>query len=171
LLPSLRQKAPLPFLNCALPASAEGNGGGSDHPPDAPLPAEGEKEASPYHILLIDDDQLNNSLLVLRIQALRQQIECSMCLNGAEALQKLTALEKGHNDRAFPDMILLDIDMPVMNGFEFLRQYEKQFYARHRATRILMVSSSTLKEDRRKVDAFEIVSQFVSKPFPLSLIP
>jgi len=123
----------------------------------------------PMHILIIDDDEVNNYMLIRRIQELNKNVSLSTALNGVDALIDLACFQK-EKGRPFPDMILVDIDMPSMDGFEFLEHYEKSFYPAHKEAKVIMLTSSSLGKDRKKAEDFTSVSEFVSKPFPLSLI-
>jgi CheY-like chemotaxis protein len=63
----------------------------------------------------------------------------------------------------FPDVIYVDINMPLQNGFEFVELYEEQFMALHPRTRLFMLSSSLRLDDREKAMAYDSVDDFVSK--------
>lgn len=65
------------------------------------------------------------------------------------------------------DCVLLDINMPGMNGFEFLEAYESLFGGRARAI-VVMLSSSPDPRDRERAQAFLSVRGFIIKPIGLS---
>ncbi|MBS1613155.1 MAG: response regulator [Bacteroidetes bacterium] len=62
-----------------------------------------------------------------------------------------------------PDIILLDMNMPRMNGYEFLLEYKKRGY-HNRHTKIYMLTTSTLDSDRKKVMETGLVSGYFEKP-------
>ena len=65
-------------------------------------------------------------------------------------------------------MILLDLNMPVMNGWEFLEELEKTEIASQ--AKVAIVTSSIDSADRKKAKEFEMVEYFLSKPL-LDLSP
>ena len=66
------------------------------------------------HIVLIDDDDDDQFIFLAALKAVAPDSECLIKSNGLEAIRDLQA--RRHN----PDMIFLDLNMPIMNGFEFL---------------------------------------------------
>ena len=74
------------------------------------------------YVLLIDDDEATNfyNKIILEDNKAAKRIE--IATNGEEAIK---LLEKDIENGIKPDIIFLDINMPVMNGFEFLDIYEK----------------------------------------------
>lgn len=81
--------------------------------------------------------------------------------NGREAIDDLS--RRIRSGEAFPEIILLDINMPVMNGWEFLDALSQEATA---TFRLYVVSSSVNPEDIRRAESYPIVSGFISKPLP-----
>jgi CheY-like chemotaxis protein len=75
-------------------------------------------------VLLIDDDSINNFINERLINKLELAKKVNIAANGEEALSFLKENLSGP-DHSIPQLILLDINMPVMDGFEFLKEYEK----------------------------------------------
>jgi len=84
--------------------------------------------------------------------------------NGQEALDTLGPLIKsgGH----FPAVILLDINMPVLDGWGFLDELSKVPHAKELT--IFIVSSSINEDDRAKAQSYELVTSFIVKPLTKS---
>lgn len=69
-------------------------------------------------ILLVDDDTDDQLLFMLALEETGKNIKCHVAKNGEEALSLFT-------DEFLPDLIFLDLNMPVMNGFDFLTEMKK----------------------------------------------
>lgn len=108
-------------------------------------------------ILLVDDDK---SFISLNRATLKySEVKCQVddCRNGKEALDYIT------NTQQQPDVILLDIDMPVMNGFEFLDQLKQNKNLR-KHPKVFMLSSSYSDNTRTKSMQYPFVVGFFEKP-------
>jgi len=73
-------------------------------------------------ILLVDDDEINNFISIKLIKKALLSTEIVACLNGKFAIEQLLEMQKKGAEK-LPDYILLDINMPIMNGWEFLDEY------------------------------------------------
>ncbi len=117
-------------------------------------------------ILIIDDDQTNVFLSRLIIEDMEIADHIYEVFNGEEALKFMEAAisPDQHTDTpVYPDLILLDINMPVMNGFEFLDSYEQIKPISQNPPAIVMLTSSN---DSRDIDAskkYDIVG-YINKP-------
>ncbi len=113
-------------------------------------------------ILLVDDDEATNYLHRLFLEEWGCTEDIYTALNGQEALEFLqTNLEfrNGH-----PSLILLDINMPIMNGFEFMEAYEKldpQFKA---SIVVVMLTSSLHNTDQDRAGELKDLARFINKP-------
>jgi CheY-like chemotaxis protein len=106
-------------------------------------------------ILFIDDDEADIFLNSIAIQNAEPNIKIIAAHDGEEALNLLSSLEQQ------PAIIFLDINMPRMNGFEFLEHYDK---AKIQPTVVFLLSSSDHESDKKKAEAFECVQGYVVKP-------
>ncbi len=114
-------------------------------------------------IFLIDDDTLTNYLnqtIIRRVGYSKEIHAFDKPVFALSALQQIT----GSDDAPFPEMILLDVNMPNMNGWDFLEEYEKLPVQVIAKTKVYIVSSSINDRDIEKSKAYKTVSGFISKP-------
>ncbi|WP_353132060.1 response regulator [Pseudopedobacter sp.] len=113
-------------------------------------------------ILIIDDDEINNFIATKLIDRITPVAKVFTCLNGKEGIE---FLEENISDKDnLPDIILLDINMPIMNGWEFLDAFEKIKDRIGKDIKINMLSSSVYNDDITKAQTYSTVSKFISKP-------
>jgi CheY-like chemotaxis protein len=109
-------------------------------------------------ILLIDDDDADNFFHTLAIQKMDTGIQIKTAENGLDALQLL------HKNDAPPDLIFLDINMPKMNGWEFLQEFKKLEPKLKTKAIIVMLTTSDNPEDVKKATQTPEVVGFETKP-------
>lgn len=114
-------------------------------------------------IFLVDDDPINN-LINRRLLGKTGIGKCiEEFLSAQDALEKIKELPKEGSL-----LIFLDINMPVLNGWEFLDKYTTLFPERE--DKIVILSSSIDFQDRQKAFEYPIVSGFLEKPLSLEKI-
>ncbi|MGI4803495.1 MAG: response regulator [Janthinobacterium lividum] len=123
----------------------------------------------PVNIMLVDDDEINNFITVKLIKKAFPDAVLSTYLNGKLAVDKLKSLFQD-NPEKIPDYILLDINMPVMNGWEFLEEYKASNLDPEKKITIYILSSSVFSNDIDKAKSYESVANFISKPLNLESI-
>jgi CheY-like chemotaxis protein len=114
-------------------------------------------------VLLVDDDQTTNYLnqLLLNTMAVAEQI--LVAENGEEALRTLGRVCTAADAAACPALILLDMNMPVMNGLGFLEAYAQMPRPRPEATVVVMLTTSLHERDLARARELPIAG-FLSKP-------
>lgn len=118
-------------------------------------------------ILLVDDDLDDNYFHTLVIKEVDAAEEIISCTDGEDALHFLQ--QKGKyalEDQAYPqpELIFLDINMPRMDGWTFLEEYNKLASHFKGGPVIIMLTTSPHPEDRRRAEAYNLLDQFITKP-------
>ncbi len=117
-------------------------------------------------VMLIDDNEIDNLINQKMIEA------ANLCENiythtGAksaiEFLKNLEKMAKSVHD-FFPELIFLDIDMPLMDGFQFLDEFEKLSNETKNKIRIIMLTSSINPQDMSKAKKYPYVKKYINKP-------
>ncbi|MTI39005.1 response regulator [Fulvivirga lutimaris] len=115
-------------------------------------------------IMLVDDDDISSFIYRKIIEkAGLTQDHISTFLKGQDGIAHLE--NTIDNTAEFPDLILLDINMPVMDGWGFLDEYaEKVWPNLNKRVVVCMLSSSVYQEDINKAYGYAQVNDYVSKP-------
>ena len=112
--------------------------------------------------LLVDDDPTTNYLNRKLLEKLDVTEQVLVALNGREALAVLAA-ECTEASPTCPALIFLDVNMPLMNGFDFLKAYQQLPLAKRRAIVIVMLTPSVHPRGLQRLEA-PPVAGFLSKP-------
>ena len=120
-------------------------------------------------VLLVDDDEINNFISIKLIKKALLNTEIMACLNGKYAIEQLSDIQKKDPNK-LPDYILLDINMPIMNGWEFLDEYKRLNLDPLGKSKIYIISSSVFSNDINKARSYPLVKDFISKPLNVEKI-
>jgi CheY-like chemotaxis protein len=113
-------------------------------------------------ILLVDDDATTNFINQHLLKRMHVSEEVLVALNGKEALRLLQA-RCIQPCVSCPALVLLDINMPVMDGFAFLKAYNELPQAQREGTVIVMLTTSLLEADVARARQLPVAG-FLSKP-------
>jgi CheY-like chemotaxis protein len=119
------------------------------------------------NILVVDDDTIANFLIERIVQSTGMARNISKALNGREAL----AIFENHiyNASPLPEIVLLDLNMPIMNGFEFLKAYGELEFKDKDQILIILVTSSNNPSDIERARQFGI-KYYLTKPISAETI-
>lgn len=113
-------------------------------------------------VLLVDDDNINNFINERLIRKANITEDVKIVLNGKEAIDFLSKRSK-EDGLPSPELILLDINMPVMDGFEFLEAFRKMELKDKSSVIIVMLTTSTNPNDTQRLNNSG-VSGYINKP-------
>jgi len=112
--------------------------------------------------MLVDDNDTDNFISKRIIEITKFSNDVIVKNSGKSALDYLE--EHKDSPEAIPDIIFLDINMPIVDGFVFLYEYEKFSNVVKDKCRVIILSSSDNKRDIDKIINNDFVIKFVTKP-------
>ena len=124
-------------------------------------------------ILCVDDDPITLMLCKKVIERTSFAKEIVTAQNGEEAFKyfkEIIAEIKNGNSVEYPKLVLLDLNMPVMNGWEFLDVYSKNKFQDLLITKFIVLSSTIDPDDVNKSKTYKMVIDFMSKPITTEML-
>ncbi|HSN47204.1 MAG TPA: response regulator [Flavobacterium sp.] len=125
-------------------------------------------------ILFIDDDPITLMLCKMVIKKASFSNEIITAKNGEEALHYFDRLKQDNSNgelkKKQPQLIFLDLNMPVMGGWEFLDSFSSLDYADYNKTKVIILSSTIDPEDLEKSKKYPMVLDFLSKPISKEML-
>ncbi len=124
-------------------------------------------------ILCIDDDPITLMLCKMVITKASFSNEIATAKNGEEALKYFNTLNQTNSDselKRHPQLIFLDLNMPVMGGWDFLESFSTAEYSDYNDTKVIILSSTIDPEDLEKSKKYPMVIDFLSKPISKEML-
>lgn len=122
-------------------------------------------------ILCIDDDPITLMLCKKVISRNKFSKETDTANNGEEALKYYSDITNSDgSEKLLPELIFLDLNMPVMGGWEFLDIFCGTEFNQFNKTPIVVLSSTIDPEDLEKTKKYPMVIDFLPKPISASML-
>ena len=119
-------------------------------------------------VLLVDDDEVANYIHKFIIKEADFAEHILVVENGQKALNHLKS--NNTNARIRPNLIFLDINMPGMDGWEFLEQFNLLDEALKDEVKVVMLTTSLNPDDRVQAEANRNIDHFISKHLTVELL-
>jgi CheY-like chemotaxis protein len=124
------------------------------------------------NVMLIDDSELDNFINEKTLEAnhFAKKIYVHTSAKSAlEFLQNLVTMGSEYAD-IYPKVIFIDINMPMMDGFQFIDQYKKTTESSLQKPKLVILTSSVYNEDRQKANSISNDIVFLNKPLTKTML-
>nr|WP_315200577.1 response regulator [uncultured Flavobacterium sp.] len=118
-------------------------------------------------IMCIDDDPITLMLFKKVVQKASFAKEIIYAHNGQEAI---TFIDNIKSEDTKPQLLFLDLNMPVMGGWEFLDLFNNSNYYLSNNTKVIILTSTIDPEDIKKSKSYPNVIEFLSKPITVEML-
>lgn len=113
-----------------------------------------------FKVMLIDDDEVFNFISVHMMKTYNFASHVDVYLSPNEAVKKLTELPPDE----FPDCIFLDLDMPSMDGWDFLDAFKNLHLIHSQRCAVFILTSSVSDSDTARILKYPEICELISKP-------
>lgn len=120
-----------------------------------------------WNIMLIDDDEVFGFIFEEIIENSGLDLKLHIFKNGKDALNYFKEAGSKDSIEGIPELVFLDINMPGINGWDFLEEYRRLGIAEKKHSVFTMLSSSVFDSDKSKARQYEEVSGFIVKPLTI----
>lgn len=122
-------------------------------------------------ILCVDDDPITLMLCKKVIAKANFSDDIESAKDGVEALQFFNSVvDDDKKSENYPKLVFLDLNMPIMDGWEFLDEFSKNLTSSFPMTKIIVLSSSVDPKDINKSKNYPMVLDFLPKPITVEML-
>lgn len=120
-------------------------------------------------VMIIDDEPVNNFICRRTIEHFDPSIEIMEFEKAKDALQFFEQQSKQKNQK-LPDVVFLDLNMPLMDGWTFLEHYKQLMPYFNADIDLYLLTSSSFEGDVKKARSFPVVSYYITKPLTIGIL-
>jgi len=121
----------------------------------------------PTKIIIVDDDPIHHKMINLLIKLSELEIQSNSFFQASDAL---TYILENNEVEALPDLILLDLSMPLVSGWGFLELFEAVVPRLIKPVDVIILTSSISSEDKERASNYNCVKGFFSKPLTEAIL-
>jgi CheY-like chemotaxis protein len=124
------------------------------------------------NVMLIDDNELDNFIneKILEANHFAKKIYVNTSAKSAlEFLSNIITMGENATD-GYPEVIFIDINMPIMDGFQFIETFKKNLEQKIHNPKLVILTSSVYHEDKQKADSISKDIVFLNKPLTKDLL-
>lgn len=122
----------------------------------------------PLHVALVDDDRVYQFTTERMLKRLDEHVHFQWFKDGEEAIVFIN--EHATDPNVLPDVLILDINMPYMDGWQFLDVFENALPVLSKHIDIFMISSSADERDKIRARQYTCVTDYFEKPITTDLL-
>lgn len=119
-----------------------------------------------FKILLIDDSDAINEMNAYFFRESIDDVEILTAKNGKDAL----AIIENPDSNELPDLVLLDLKMPVFDGYEFLEYLSSIEFSYQDQLKVVLLTTSMNPKDKERISKFPIVLDYLVKPLTMNKV-
>lgn len=120
-------------------------------------------------IMIIDDEPVNNFICRRTIEHFDPRIEVIEFDKAKDALSFFESQVKS-KDQKLPDVLFLDLNMPLMDGWQFLEQYKTLMPYFNNDIELFLLTSSSFEGDLKRARSFPVISYYITKPLTIGIL-
>jgi CheY-like chemotaxis protein len=130
-----------------------------------------KKPKSKYETaMLIDDSEIDNFINLKMLEGCNFAERIYIHTNGKSAIEVLKNVERMGEKSLFPDIIFLDLNMPIMDGYQFADEFEKISLTIRNKTKIIILTTSLNPSDMERANKYKQIVKYINKPLTCELL-
>lgn len=118
------------------------------------------------NILIIDDNKIDIFVQSRLLKKQNPNYKISSCSNGKSAIKYLSKIAQ-NNPHKLPDIILLDLNMPIMSGWEFIDKFVHSNLLHIKNMQVFVMSCSLFKDEIQQINKIKEIKTYISKPLSM----